>query len=50
VDRVGRDADDLGADALEVVEALAESGQLRRADEGEVERVEQEHDPLALVV
>jgi hypothetical protein len=48
--RVGRDADDFRADALEVLVAVAERGQLRRADEGEVERVEEQHEPLARVV
>jgi hypothetical protein len=50
VNRVGRDADDVGADAEEVLVAVAEGRQLRRADEREVERVEEQHDPLALVV
>jgi hypothetical protein len=43
-------AEDLGAARLEVGDAVGEAGDLRRADEGEVQRVEEQHDPLALVL
>ena len=46
--RVYTDADDLGAQLLELSVLFVELDNLRRADKSEVERVEEEHDPLAL--
>src|SRR5207244_10552256 len=47
---VDRHADDLGAARLEVGDAVGEAVDLRGTDEREVERVEEQHDPLAFVV
>ena len=43
-------AEDLGAELPELAEPVGEGEDLGRADEGEVERVEEEDDPLPLVV
>ncbi|KAJ8576288.1 hypothetical protein ON010_g2924 [Phytophthora cinnamomi] len=48
--RVGGDGHDLGVDAAELVHAVAEAHDLRGAHEREVERVEEQDEPLALVV
>ena len=45
--RVDRDADDFDAALLELVQAVIEGDQFRRADEGEVQRVEENDDILA---
>jgi hypothetical protein len=45
--RVGRHAVDLDAELLEGVVVVGQVLELRRADEGEVGRVEDEHAPLA---
>jgi hypothetical protein len=47
---VGRDAVDLDAELLELGIQVGDVTQLRRADEGEVGGVEEEHRPLALQV
>ena len=47
---VGGAAEDLGVAVLELVVELAECGDLGRADEGEVLRVEEDDLPLALVL
>ena len=50
VDRVGRNADDLGPDALELFEAVRKVDQLGRADKSEIERVKKQNEPFAPVV
>ena len=45
--RVDRHADDLDVARLEFGQAMVEGDQFGRTDEGEVERVEEEHDVLA---
>ena len=47
---VDRDRQKLHADLFELLGAVREGDDLRRADEGEVERVEEQRYPLALVV
>lgn len=49
-DRVGRGGQNHSVDGLELFGALREGDDLGGADEGEVERVEEQHDVLALVV
>ena len=49
-DGVDGKANDLAVDGLELVIGLAEGDDLGRADEGEVERVGEEDQPLALVL
>src|SRR5439155_24121694 len=46
LDVVHADAQHLRLEGLELREAFAESDHLRRADEGEVGRIEEEEDPL----
>ena len=46
LDVVHADAQHLRLEGLELREAFAESDHLRRADEGEVGRIEEEDDPL----
>ena len=36
--------------AVQLIDAVRKSGQLRRADEREIERVKQQNEPFALVV
>ena len=50
MDRVGRNAENLGADALKLFETVRKMDQLRRADEREIERVKQKDEPFALVI
>ncbi len=47
---VGAGAEHRRAEVLELVVVLGEAGDLRRADESEVERVEEQDNPLAAVV
>ncbi|KAH0533538.1 hypothetical protein FGG08_007682, partial [Glutinoglossum americanum] len=47
---VDRHADDFRAEGVEILDAIAEGDDFGRADEGEVEGVEEQRDPLALVV
>jgi hypothetical protein len=50
VDAVHAHAEQLAAGFLELVGRVRERHELGRAHEGEVERVEHQHEPLALVV
>src|SRR3982751_298086 len=50
MDRVGRDTQDLCTDALDLVKPVRKMDQFRRADEREIERVEEQDEPFALVV
>jgi hypothetical protein len=50
VDAVGRRPEHLGVEFVELVEAIGQGQDLRRADEREIERVEEKDQPLALVV
>jgi len=50
VDGVGRDTEDFGADALDLFKPVRKIDQFRRAYEREIERVEEQDKPLALVV
>jgi hypothetical protein len=50
VDRVSRDADDLGADALQLVDTVRKGRQLCRADESKIERVKDLDEPFALII
>ena len=50
MDRVGRDTDDLGSDAVQFVKAIRKGSELGRAHKCEIKRVKQKHQPLALVV
>jgi hypothetical protein len=50
MDRVGRNAENLGADALEIIQPIRKIDQLGRANEREIERVEQKDQPFALVI
>ena len=48
--RVDGHAQDLAVEGLELLVAVREAGNLRRANEGEVERVEEQHQVLSAVV
>lgn len=48
--RVGRNAENSGVDGLEARQGIVVLDDLGGADEGEVERVEEEDNPLALIV
>ena len=50
VHAVGAAGDHFAIDALELVAVIVEGENLSRADECEVEGVEEEHDPLSPVV
>src|SRR5688500_13607400 len=50
VNGVGRDADDVGANVQKVLVTIAERRQLCRANEREVERIENEYEPLTFVI
>lgn len=47
---VGRDTDHFAADLLELLNAIGEGNDFRRADEGKVQRVEEQHQVLAGIV
>jgi hypothetical protein len=47
---VDRAAEDFGVQRGEFLVAVGEGGDFRRADKGEIERVEEEHDVLAAVI
>src|SRR6267142_4359395 len=50
IHRVSRDAYDVCADALKLFVTIAESRQLRGTNKSEVQRIEQEHHPPAVVI
>src|SRR5690606_34989883 len=50
VDAVGRNAENLGIQILEVLDTLAECRNFGGTDKGEVRWIEEEDEPLALVV
>lgn len=43
--RVGGDAEDGGVEGLELGQGVVEADDLRRADEGEIQGVEEQDDP-----
>jgi hypothetical protein len=50
VDAIDAQADDLAAEVLELLVALGELDELRRADRRKVGRMREEEDPLAAVL